>query len=368
MNDLHDLMYRASDGDPNRPADPMGILRQGRRRVHRRRGATAVTGVAVAALAIFGGVSWLPSATPNDSNPSQPPTAAGSSDGAYEPVEVSREEVGRRCTILFHNAYGLDGTYVEASFDDDDGPWFEGQTVGVTEAGGGSDDVTETGGGSDGENWRWTMSCEIPQAAFVDQAGTVSTPLPDATDHDGIRAGCGQYLGWDFTGWDVVTSASSDIATTAVLRSSNGYVATCGLNAVPGHQGDGSYVAISREQPPSTEGLDNDYAVWFSTDQYAGDKQEGDYNVFGVDQVSGPEEAAQIVLVEPDGTEHVTDVADNGWFAMAEDLHLAMNPHSVSPLRIQVLDADGDVLADYPDGDQSRECEVYPEDCQGPTG
>jgi hypothetical protein len=359
MNDLNDLMYRASDDDPNRPDDPMSLLRQGRRRVHRRRGVSAVSGVAVAALAIVGGATLLPDATPSGGQQSDGPSVAAepSGDGAYDPVEVSREEVGQRCTTLFHNAHGLDGTYVETPFDNDDGPWFEGQTAGVTEAGGGNE------GGLDEKGWGWSASCEIPQADLVDQAGTVSTPLPDATDHDGIRAACGQYLGWDFTGWAVVTSASSDVATTAVLRSTNGYVAPCALDATPDGEHDSSYVAISREEPPSTEGLENQYAVWFDIDQYAGDNRAGDYSIYGPGQVDGPEAAAQIVLVEPDGTEHVTEVADNGWFTIAEDLHLEMNPHAGTPLRIQVLDADGNVLADYPDGEQSRECEVYPDLC-----
>jgi hypothetical protein len=353
MNDLNDLMYRASDDDPNRPADPMRLLRQGRRRVHRRHGVSAVSAVAVAALAIVGGATLLPDATPSGGPQSDGSSVAAepSGDGAYEPVEVSREEVGQRCTTLLHNAYGLDGTYVVPRIEE--GPWFEGQTAQVSEVGGGSDEV----------DWRFTLSCEVPQADLADQAGTVTTPLPEATDDAGIRAACGQYLGWDFTGWAVVTSASSDVATTAALRSTNGYVATCWLNATPDGAHDSSYAAISHEEPPSTEGLENEYAVWFDVSQYAGDNQAGDYSVYDVGQVSGPEEAAQIVLVESDGTEHVTEVADNGWYAIAEDLHLEMNPHGVSPLRIKVLDADGNTLADYPDGEQSRECEVHPELC-----
>jgi hypothetical protein len=352
MNDLHDLMNRASDGDPSRAADPMTLLGQGRRRVRRRRGVTAVSGLAVASLAVAGAVAWLPDATPSGPDSTPPPVATAVDDGTYEAVEVSREEVGERCTTLFHNAFGSDDTFVVPPFVND-GPWFEGQTAQVSEA------------NPDEGRWRWTISCEVPQAALVEQAGTLPATLPDATDHDGVRAACGQYLGWDFTGWEVITAASTDIATTSALRSTNGYVATCSLNAAPGHQGDGSYVAIERETPPRTEGLENEYAVWFSTDQYAGDNQAGDYNVFGVDQISGPGQAAQIVITEPDGTEHVSEVADNGWFAVAEDLRLEMNPHGVSPLRIKVLAADGDVLADYPDGEQSSECEKYPELCEG---
>jgi hypothetical protein len=356
MNDLHDLMYRASDGDPSRPADPTALLRQGRRRIHRRRGVSAVSGVAVAALAIVGGAAWLPTATPDDQDPSQPPSAASAGDGDFEPVEVSREEVGRRCTILFRNAHGYDTTLVVPPFVD--GPWYEGKTAQVTELA----EVNRPPG-----KGVWTMGCEVPQADLADDAGTVPTSLPERSDHDGIRAACGQYLGWDFTGWDVITAAGSDVATSAVLRSTNGYVATCWLSATPDGKHDSTYAAISREGPPRTEGLENEYAVWFSADQYAGDKQSGDYNVYGVDQVSGPEEAAEIVLIEPDGTEHVSEVADNGWFAIAEDLHLEMNPHAGTPLRIKVLDADGNVLADYADGEQSSECEVYPDLCGEPN-
>jgi hypothetical protein len=355
MNDLHDLMYRSSDGDPNRSADPMALLRQGRRRVHRRRGVAAVSGTAAASLAIAGAIAWLPS-SPHDgsSSDSQPPVAAGQTKtgaGAYEPVEVSRAEVGERCTTLFHNAYGSDQTLVVPP--GIDGPWFEGRTAWVTDV------EPDTHG-----RFEMRMSCEVPQAGLVDRAGTVSTPLPDPSNTDGIREACGQYLGFDFTGWKVVTAAGTDLALTAVLRSTNGYVATCSLNVPPGDQGDHPYVAISREGPPQTEGLENDYAVWFGSDQYAGDNQEGDYSVNGVDQISGPENAAEIVLVEPDGTEHVTPVADNGWFTIAEKMHLKMFPYGESPLRIKVLDADGNVLADYPDGEQTRECEVHPDLCE----
>ena len=58
--------------------------------------------------------------------------------------------------------------------------------------------------------------------------------LPDDGDRDGLRAACGQVLGYGFSGWDVVASARTDLAVTAVLRSSNAHIAFCELYAAPG--------------------------------------------------------------------------------------------------------------------------------------
>lgn len=349
MNDLYDLMNRTSDGDPNRPVDPDHLLRRAKRRVHRR-GATAVSGLAVASLAVAGGVAWLPDATPTSpaDDSSQPPVVTTTSgDGAYEPVQVSREEVAERCTTFYQNAFGFDSTFVVPPFVD--GPWFEGRTAQVTEA-----DNPEREG-------VWTLSCEVPQADLVEQAGTLPASMPDPADDAGVRAACGQYMGWDFTGWDVVTAAGTDLGLAAVLRSSNDYIAACTLNAAPGEQGTDSYVEISPASSWKADADERDYAVWFDTDQYSGDDTAGDYNLLRADRLHGPQEASQIVLVEPDGTEHAIDVAD-GWYAIAEDLYLEMNPHAGSPLRIKVLAADGTVLADYADGDQVP-CETSPDGC-----
>jgi hypothetical protein len=61
-------MYEASDGDPNRALDPAAMVREGRRRLYRRRGVVAVGGVVAAVLLIVGGAIWLPGTT-DDSRP-----------------------------------------------------------------------------------------------------------------------------------------------------------------------------------------------------------------------------------------------------------------------------------------------------------
>jgi hypothetical protein len=346
MNDLRDLMYRASDGDPNHAADPMSLLQQGRRRVHRRRGITAVSGTAAACLAIIGGVAWLSSTTQDGpASNVEPPVVSGqteSATGAYEPVEVSRAEVGQRCTTFWHNAYGTDATVEVPSFID--GPWFEGQTAQIGKA----------PDGSVGDGFNATMGCTIPQADLADDAGTMPS-LPTNPSDDEIRDDCGQYMGFDFTGWDVITANGSGIALAGVLRSTNGYVAECELNDAVGPLGDDSYVEIHRETPPETAPYERDYAVWFNADQYAGDLHEGDYNIFGVGQIPGPEKAVDITLTEPNGTVHEVSVADNGWYAIAEDMHLEMSPYGSTPLKITVYGEDNRVLAEFADGEQSRE-------------
>lgn len=91
MNDLHDLMYRASDDDPNRGLDPTAMLRQGRRRLYRRRGVGAVGGMAAASLAIAG-IAWLPGTTAGSQPDHQPPAVSGSSgDDTTELGEESSE-------------------------------------------------------------------------------------------------------------------------------------------------------------------------------------------------------------------------------------------------------------------------------------
>ena len=351
MNDLHDLMYRASDGDPNRSTDPTALLRHGHRRVHRRRGLAAISGTAAASLAIVGGIAWIPSTTHDGStSDGQPPVASGQTDpGAYEPVQVSRAQVGRRCTTVYHNAYGTNATLVVPPFSD--GPWYEGRRAWVA----------DPQDGMPGPVGAMTMSCEVPQADLVHDAGTVPS-LATNPDDEAVRRDCGQFQGFDFAGLDVVKTNGSGIALAGVLRSTNGYVAECELTDAPGPQGDGSYVAIRREAPPATKPDERDYAVWFNVDQYAGDVQEGDYSIFGVGQIAGPDKATAITLTEPNGTVHEINVGDKGWYAIAEDMHLEMNPHGTAPITITVYGEDGSVLAKYADGEQVP-CETSPGGC-----
>ena len=94
--------------------------------------------------------------------------------------------------------------------------------------------------------------------------------------------------------------------------------------------------------------------------RYADNDGPDEYLITSLDRLPGPRDAAQIVLVGPDGTEHVISVGDGGWYAISEQMRLEvseemrreMNNGGPAPLRIKVLAADGTVIADYMDGDQ----------------
>ena len=106
-------------------------------------------------------------------------------------MEVSQVEAERRCTVVWHNTWGPSA--VKVKLRDDSGPWFEGDAVKIANAKQfdySPFDMSSTDG-----------RCVIPQAGLEDAVGTVGLPLPAAEDAAGIRAACGQYLGWDFSDW-----------------------------------------------------------------------------------------------------------------------------------------------------------------------
>jgi hypothetical protein len=355
MKDLHDLLREASDGNPNRPADATELLQRARHRLNRRRGITVVSGLAVTALAVAGGVAWLPSNDHRGSEP-EPPVATESTPvgpSEYNPAEVSNAEAGARCTTVLHNRLGSDDTWRVAF---QQGRLVEGEDVMVVPIGPGeSTEVPETPSGDDTRDLQF---CRIPRADQVDSAGIPPTTLPADGDLDGLRAACSQIIGYDFSGWEVVASARSDLAVTAVLRSSNDHIAFCELYAVPGleKESGGGIFATS-----DLEAWLPDYGVLIDRKyRYADNDGADDYLITSLDRLPGPGDAAQIVLVEPNGTEHVIPVGDGGWYALSEEMRLdiseerrrEMNNGGPTPLRIKVLAADGTVIADYMDGDQ----------------
>jgi len=355
MKDLHDLLREASDGNPNRPADAIELLLRARRRLHRRRALTAISGLAVAALAVAGGAAWLPSTDHRGSEP-EPPAATESNPAGpsvYDPVEVSNAEAGARCTTLLQRRLGTDDTWRVAFRQ---GRLVEGGQVMVIPIG--PDDPTAVPEAPSEDDTRDLEFCRIPRADQVDSAGIPPTALPDDGDPDGLRAACGQVLGYDFSGWDVVASARSDLTATAWLRSANGYMASCELFAAPGLENE-SGGRIFRAT--DLEAWLPDYGVLIDRKyRYADNDGPDDYLITSLDRLPGPTNAAKIVLIEPDGTEHVIPVSDGGWYAISEQMQLdvseqtrlEMNNGGPAPLRIQVLAADGTVIADYMDGEQ----------------
>jgi hypothetical protein len=140
---------------------------------------------------------------------------------AGQVVEVSQAEAERRCTTVWHNFWGPSAVTVELS--DNSGPWFEGDAVEIANAQEfdySPFDMSSTDG-----------RCVIPQAGLENAVGTVPLPLPASDDSAGIRAACGQYLGWDFSDWQVLVADRAEDRLAAMLRSPDGYVSRCQLDS-----------------------------------------------------------------------------------------------------------------------------------------
>ena len=195
--------------------DGAQLYRRSLRRRRRRVAATTALVAAATALVVVGGATWLPGVNddgaPRPENGQPPVAGQGSADAraevlagvddpggrtAGQTVEVSQAEAERRCTIVWHNYWGPSA--VKVKLRDDSGPWFEGDAVKIANAKEfdySPFDVSSTDG-----------RCVIPQAGLEDAVGTVALPIPAAEDAAGIRAACGQYLGWDFSDWQVIVA------------------------------------------------------------------------------------------------------------------------------------------------------------------
>jgi len=351
---------------PGGPTDGADLYRRSLRR-HRRRGAVTTALVAGAtAVVIVGGATWLPEVDDDGDRiveNRQPPVAGpGIADAgaqllasvddpggrtAGRTVEVSRAEAERRCTVVWHNTWGPSAATVELRADS--GPWFEGDAVKIANLRAFADDpaaVSHTDG-----------RCVIPQAGLEDAVGTVPLPLPAADDAAGVRAACGEYLGWDFADWEVVVADGAGSRVAAVLRSPDGLVSRCLLDstfldargAVDNDQffadprgGFAPFVEITVPAKFSEEAeAFGAYRVPSSLllgcrGQAAG--QQGT-DCLGAGLVSAPEPVSRIVLTDAAGTEQEIPVVD-GWLAFAGSV-------ADGALNVTVYAADGAVLADY---------------------
>ena len=117
--------------------------------------------------------------------------------------------------------WGPSAVTVELS--DDSGPWFEGDAVEIANAQEFDYSPFDTSS-TDGR-------CVIPQAGLEDAVGTVPLPIPASEDSAGIRAACGQYLGWDFSDWQVIVADRAEDRLAALLRSPDGYISRCQLDS-----------------------------------------------------------------------------------------------------------------------------------------
>jgi hypothetical protein len=355
-------------------ADGAQLYRRSLRRRRRRVAATTAMAAAATAVAVVGGATWLPGLN-DDSAPrprqGQPPVAAQDDPDARakvlagvddpggrtagQTVEVSQPEAERRCTTVWHNLWGPSAVTVELS--DDSGPWFEGDAVKIANAQEfdyGPFDASNTDG-----------RCVIPQAGLEEAVGTVPLPVPASDDSDGIRAACGQYLGWDFSDWQVVVADSAEDRLAALLRSPDGYMSRCQLDswylddrgAVDNDKvfadPDGGFVPFVEitapekfQQEAETFGA---YRIQPSFLLRCQRKAPGQWEAdcLGAGFVSGPEPVARIVVTDVTGAEHEIPVVD-GWLAFAGTVvNHADSRQSPGGLHLTVYAADGTVLAEY---------------------
>ena len=354
--------------------DGAQLYRRSLRRRRRRVAASTAMVAAATAIVVLGGVAWLPGV--NDDGAPRPregqPADAGQGNAdaraevlagvddpggrtAGQTVEVSQAEAERRCTIVWHNNWGPSAVRVKLR--NNSGPWFEGDAVKIANAGEfdySPFDVSNTDG-----------RCVIPQAGLEGAVGTVQLPLPAADDAAGIRAACGQYLGWDFSGWQVIVADSAEDRLAAMLRSPDGYVSRCQLDswylnergAVDNDKvfadPDGGFVPfVEITAPEKFQGeaeAFGDYQIQPSLLLRCQRKAPGQWEAdcLGAGFVSGPEPISRIVVTDVTGAEHEIPAVD-GWLAFAGTvINHADNPSSPGELHFTVYGAEGLVLAEY---------------------
>ena len=368
----------ATSVSTGRGMDGAQLYRRSLRRRRRRVAAGTALVAGATALVVVGGATWLPRVNVDGAprfESGQPPVAGqGSAEAraevlagvddpggrtAGQTVEVSQAEAERRCTIVWHSYWGPSAVTVKLR--DDSGPWFEGDAVKVANAGEfdySPFDISSTDG-----------RCVIPQAGLEDAVGTVELPLPAAEDANGIRAACGQYLGWDFADWQVIVADGAEGRLAALLRSPDGYMSRCQLDswylndrgAVDNDtlfaDPDGGFVPFVEITTPEKFQAEaeafGDYQIQSSLllrCQHEGPGQ-WEADCLGAGFVSGPEPVARIVVTDVTGAEHEVPVVD-GWLAFAGTvINHADSRRSPGELHFTVYAADGTVLAEYDEDD-----------------
>jgi hypothetical protein len=380
---LRDRMDRLADSVPaGGGTDGAQLYRRSLQRRRRRIAATMVATAAVTATVLVGGAIWLPGVD-DDGGPghreARPPVAgqgntkadsdAGSADrarvlaGVDDPggrtagqtVEVSQAEAERRCTTVWHQLWGPSAVAVQLS--GDSGPWFEGDAVEIANAQQ-FDYSPFDASGTDGR-------CVIPQAGLEDAVGTVPLPVPAADDADGVRAACGQYLGWDFSDWQVVVADGAEGRLAAMLRSPDGYMSRCQLDSwyldgrgavdndkvfADPHAGFVPFVEITAPEKFQDEAetfgayrIDPSFLLGC---QHGGPGQ-WEADCLGAGFVAGSDPIERIVITDVTGAEHEIPVVD-GWLAFAGTvINQADSQRAPGELHFTVYGTDGTVLAEY---------------------
>jgi hypothetical protein len=227
MNDLHELLEEASTPSRDWLADSHVLLREGRRRVRRRRLRVCAAGSVLAVVVAGGGVTatrWL------HGNGSNPNAIAATSYADLDLTPLSSAEVAARCAPQLA-ADGVTDFTVADSITFTDGtehqsprPWHAGSVVYV-----------RTPGSSTG-----VVGCLVPESA--------DTAAPVGMTHDAAAMAdvCSARLGIDVTHWQPLAETTSALTEAGIFRSGNGYVAACSVN----DYGDDSPVSTGDVTPP----------------------------------------------------------------------------------------------------------------------
>lgn len=253
MNDLSRMLGRAAEAEDEWALDPTSLMREGERRMARRRHLAAGVGAAVALVATVVIAGVLPGGGGPDIEPAPAP-------GEYREVSLSPDEMEARCTAQLNQRNGTDLRWVAGHAED-------GTAVPGAQAG----HYVETREGwaielaPEGERWRGRAADapEAPEApdaespritdaahrarlgetavCLIPQAGTsparARADVPSADDEAAILAACSVTSGYDVDGWQVLATADTgpylipDPPTylDAVLMSDDGRAAHCWL-------------------------------------------------------------------------------------------------------------------------------------------
>lgn len=262
MNDLNQLLRDAAGSDGGERLDPHDLLVRARRKVRNRR--IVAVGAAAATLAVVAGVI----AAVSDPRDKRADVVEDPDRGRYQQIRIAPSEVERRCSLLLGATEtewvaGIDRDGVAVPAESAGRPIEdrEGHLVQLLPAG---EDIGNVYLAPDrGPGWSGSAipsyagvrgECLIPQTGLIAGIATSrSEPVPPAADSEAVVDLCTRRNAYDLTGWQVVTTASSDTHLFAMLRSENDYYAVCSL----GEDGSGSLdlEGVSRPGPEDRDGV-----------------------------------------------------------------------------------------------------------------
>lgn len=355
QHSLHDALRDAADGIEPSQVDEHDLVRRGRRSVRRRTAATAVG--AAACLTVAAGTAYGlwpqhettsrqlqpagPNETPTAGHRSSAPSDGPSQPGAFDPATVDFGEATRRCDVASRRLG-------EAPLD--------GRQIRWTVAGGGTPaHVTE---GSllvghvkppEGNQPYVAISprCWVPQhpSTVGDVDGSELTP--DMTEGEIARA-CGDYRGFDVTGWSTRLTSATDGSAAGAFASSDGYHLLCTLSVMP--NGTWGYVDLMHDVD-LTETADSAAPLEIWPDYTSTDGGDGVAVSYAGPITEGADVAR--VRLSYDGGSQTFPVHD-GLVAFVATLPITRQRDTPLPLRFTMLDADGDVLHAYDHADLPR--------------